>query len=161
MLSLKKLVFIFFSFYTLVIVSSSIRNYAHLLVKPSFRLPDNIIPKYYKIQLEPDIDNATFTFNGTSVIKFDVVEPTKDIIFHSSDYITIDENYTELIGNNTIKFKPIIQKWNYFYEFFVIRFNFTLDIGSYSIALKWFGRDGKHDGIFRRSTSKTNGNETS
>lgn len=135
------------------------RNYAHLLApKLSYRLPNNTVPKFYSIKLEPHIDNPDFTFNGEGIIQFDVVQETKDVIFHTSRWIMIDENSTELSAGNGTRFKPILQQWSIFYEFFGIRFNFTLGIGNYALKLKWLGRNAQRmDGFFRNSNVEQDG----
>ena len=44
-------------------------------------LPDDILPTFYQIQIEPHWEN--FTFTGTTLINLSIQTPTKEITFHT------------------------------------------------------------------------------
>src|SRR4026209_2452912 len=51
------------------------------------RLPKNVVPTHYDIELKPDLDN--FTFSGIETITLSVLKKTKKITLHSKE-IEID-----------------------------------------------------------------------
>ncbi|CAG4947459.1 unnamed protein product [Parnassius apollo] len=51
--------------------------------KPFQRLPKNVIPKHYKLQLVPNLEK--FTFNGKTEVKVSIVNSTKEIVLNSLD----------------------------------------------------------------------------
>ena len=51
--------------------------------KKSVRLDKNVIPKSYKIELKPDLEN--FTFSGIETITLQITKKTKSITLHCKD----------------------------------------------------------------------------
>jgi len=95
----------------------------------SYRLPKNVVPTNYKIELEPIFEsedkNKSFTFNGKSEITLDIEKETNTITFHAKELefieIQLAYNKTEkidiksLIKNTkkdfvTLTFNTIIPK---------------------------------------------------
>jgi puromycin-sensitive aminopeptidase len=55
--------------------------------KKNVRLPKNVVPIEYKIELKPDLEN--FTFSGVETITLSILKPTKALTLHSKE-IEID-----------------------------------------------------------------------
>jgi len=51
--------------------------------KMNYRLPDNLKPSLYQLEIQPFILDKPFTFKGKCNITFNCVQPTNEIIFHS------------------------------------------------------------------------------
>ncbi|XP_049868546.1 glutamyl aminopeptidase-like isoform X2 [Pectinophora gossypiella] len=49
----------------------------------NYRLPRNVVPKNYKLMLQPDFHNKTF--KGTVIITIDVIQTTNQIVLHSEN----------------------------------------------------------------------------
>ena len=56
--------------------------------EPSYRLPRQVIPRHYRLRMEPDLDTATFT--GSEVVTLDVVEATDRVVLNAAE-LQIDE----------------------------------------------------------------------
>jgi hypothetical protein len=67
--------------------------------KMNYRLPDNLKPSLYQLEIQPFILDKPFTFKGKCNITFNCVQPTNEIIFHSHQ-LYIDENKLEISSLN-------------------------------------------------------------
>lgn len=69
-------------------------------------LPDTVIPEKYRLHLQPNLDE--FTTKGWEVIALDVKKPTKEIILHAAEDITI-RSVALLQGWQEAQLKEIIR----------------------------------------------------
>ena len=46
-----------------------------------YRLPRTVVPRHYRLRLEPDLDDATFS--GTEVVTVEVMEPTDRVVLNA------------------------------------------------------------------------------
>ncbi|XP_063992263.1 aminopeptidase N-like [Diachasmimorpha longicaudata] len=122
-----------------------------------YRLPNNTLPRLYTLNLEPHIDDEQFSFDGTSNIIFEVLDPTWNVTLHASILIRIDETYTTLVHSNGTIEKPISQSYNVHLEFFNLQFSDLLDLGNYTIKLKWKGHPGDKIGLYRTAEEDKEG----
>lgn len=81
-------------------------------VSDDYRLPDDVIPKEYNINLEPTFessDNTSFTFKGRAEITLDVIKNTNTIKFHAKELnfskISLTYENNKIIENIPIKDK--------------------------------------------------------
>lgn len=125
------------------------------------RLPNDTIPRFYSLQLDPHLDAENFTFDGTSSTVFEVIYPTRDVTLHASSLLEIDKTYTRLVYNNGTNWKPISQRRNPLLQFFNIRFAHELPVGKYTIKLKWSGQGSPYTrGFYRSTVSSETGDDT-
>lgn len=53
------------------------------MTEPSYRLPRQVVPRHYRLRMEPDLDTATFT--GSEVVTLDVVEATDRVELNAAE----------------------------------------------------------------------------
>ncbi len=58
------------------------------MTEPSYRLPRQVVPRHYRLRMEPDLNTATFT--GSEVVTLDVVEATDRVVLNAAE-LQIDE----------------------------------------------------------------------
>ncbi|KAG8041241.1 hypothetical protein G9C98_002229 [Cotesia typhae] len=116
----------------------------------NYRLPHNTAPRVYVIDFDPDFMGESFTFKGNSSVIFEVLRSTPTVILHRSYKITIDKNFTELIDQNEVSFKPESQIWHAHNESYGISFQKILEPGNYTLKMKWTGRDAAEDWFNQR-----------
>ena len=58
------------------------------MTEPSYRLPRQVVPRHYRLRMEPDLDTAAFT--GSEVVTLDVVEATDRVVLNAAE-LQIDE----------------------------------------------------------------------
>lgn len=135
------------------------------LLESKFRLPRHTAPRLYIIEWDLNILARKFTFKGSSNIIFEVLRPTAIVTLHRSDKIDIDREFTEIIDESNNTRKPIEQEWISENEFYLIKFNSKLNIGNYTLKMKWLGRNAGTDwwnpfnGIFRINPSSKDNNQ--
>lgn len=66
----------------------------HSLVSET-KLPGEVYPNNYTLDLRPNVDEATFTGNVVIVVTFQ--EPTNKVILHASHTLDVAENEIKLI----------------------------------------------------------------
>ncbi|XP_063992148.1 uncharacterized protein LOC135170322 [Diachasmimorpha longicaudata] len=123
-----------------------------------YRLPNTTVPRLYTLNLEPHIDDKHFSFDGTSSTLFEVLDATWSVTVHASTLIEIDKTYTTLIHSDGTIEKPVSQRYNEHLQFFSLKFNHSLDIGNYTVRMKWKGHDyGSLRGFYRAENRNTYG----
>lgn len=160
----------FFGFLLLITFVISLSSSAYIPTKyeehlianiVGYRLPNNTAPILYTLNLEPHIDDKEFTFDGTSSTLFHVRDPTQSITLHASLLIEIDKSYTTLIHSNGTIERPESQRFNSDLQFFNIRFSHVLEIGNYTVKMKWKGHDPPNLRGFYRGEDRNEQGETS
>ncbi len=58
------------------------------MTEPSYRLPRQVVPRHYRLRMEPDLDTATFA--GSEVVTLDVVEATDRVMLNAAE-LQIDQ----------------------------------------------------------------------
>ena len=58
------------------------------MTEPSYRLPRRVVPRHYRLRMEPDLDTATFA--GSEVVTLDVVEATDHVVLNAAE-LQIDQ----------------------------------------------------------------------
>ena len=58
------------------------------MTEPSYRLPRQVVPRHYRLRMEPDLETATFA--GSEVVTLDVVEATDRVVLNAAE-LRIDE----------------------------------------------------------------------
>ena len=53
------------------------------MTEPSYRLPRQVVPRHYRLRMEPDLDAATFT--GSEVVTLEVVEATDRVVLNAAE----------------------------------------------------------------------------
>lgn len=109
--------------------------------KLTFRLSREIIPKFYDLILNPDLDTKLFT--GNVSIHLDILKATDFIVVHSKGLIiTKTELQTKVTNDNQTKYNniDIANTFEYpKYEFWVTELNKPVPIGKYILNLSFNG----------------------
>jgi hypothetical protein len=110
-----------------------------------YRLSDQVVPLHYEVRLIPHIVEDNFTTDGEVSIDVQVREPTNTIAMHTMN-ITMDEGWTKLIRKGEEKDVNFVQTYvpqQHHYDdktqILSIRFDELLDIGIYTLHLKFAG----------------------
>lgn len=120
-----------------------------------YRLPTNVIPRDYKLYLNPDLTSSRF--DGSVKITVDILNITNSITLHSSKLV-IDSSQTTL-ANSSINTKPLF--YNSEDTKFLI-FNFGIDLypGRYVLEIKYKGDLGNDKKGFFKDLYKDEKNQT-
>lgn len=103
-----------------------------------YRLPRVTIPISYEIKLVPEIVEGNFTFNGETRIAVRVLEDTPNVTLHSRD-LRIDENFTNLVGNDGVALRAKKHTYVNATNFLAIEFDRTITAGNYTLGIKYAG----------------------
>lgn len=81
-------------------------NWSHQLSgnQTNYRLPSNLKPSLYQLEIRPFLTEKPFSFDGKCNITFRCVVPTSEIIFHSQA-LNIDEDKLELTSLDDINIR--------------------------------------------------------
>jgi hypothetical protein len=133
----------------------------------NYRLPKNLSPYLYDLRLKPYIGpqevykNKSFTFEGTQIIHFTCMEPTKQIVFNSLD-LNLNAGSLSLVSEtdrNGIKVAKSI-KYDLVRQFAIVEMNqeckknsnYTLRVEYTGVILEVLY------GFYRSSYKDTDGN---
>uniref|UniRef100_A0A1B6D6B8 Aminopeptidase n=1 Tax=Clastoptera arizonana TaxID=38151 RepID=A0A1B6D6B8_9HEMI len=97
---------------------------------PSYRLPGNVIPKHYVLDIITNLDEDNFSFQGNVWIKVKCVVPTDKIYLHYRKLNITSEQVTvkEIMDKNEIKNLSIQeQKMDSENDFYIIKLSETLE----------------------------------
>ncbi|MDE0138111.1 MAG: M1 family metallopeptidase [bacterium] len=61
------------------------------MTEPSYRLPRQVVPRHYRLRMEPDLDTATFT--GSEVVTLDVVEATDRVVLNAAELQIVEARF--------------------------------------------------------------------
>ncbi|KAK6617705.1 hypothetical protein RUM44_005293 [Polyplax serrata] len=127
----------------------------------SYRLPDNLVPEYYTVEILANLAdlNKNFTFDGRVWIQMNCVKPTNKIVLHSKNLVIDEANvlvtlHDGLKSDKKAKFErqcisnckdgfnlKILNHWYHDdYEFYVITLAEELQPGLiYSVTIPYHG----------------------
>ncbi|XP_011860720.1 PREDICTED: aminopeptidase 2-like [Vollenhovia emeryi] len=125
----------------------------------NYRLPDNVVPVHYGIELIPYIEEDNFTFDGKSHIIIEVRRATRDLSLHALD-LTINEEATSVVRSDIITYAPTAHNYNNETQILTFHFDDELPLGIYSLYVQFVGilNDELH-GFFRTSYINENGDK--
>lgn len=125
----------------------------------NYRLPDNIVPVHYDIELIPYIKKNNFTFDGKSHIIIEIRRATRDLSMHVLD-LMINETATSLVSSNNVIYAPTAHNYDNETEILTLHFDDELPLGIYSLNIQFVGilNDDLH-GFFRTSYINENGDK--
>ncbi|XP_032687647.1 aminopeptidase N-like isoform X2 [Odontomachus brunneus] len=105
-----------------------------------FLLPQQVMPVHYNIRLIPHIAEGNFTSNGETSIDVKVLEPTDVVVLHIME-LTIDESQTRMTckDEHALYYVPKRHDYNNRSEILTLQFDKPLDIGVYTLYLKFMG----------------------
>ncbi|XP_011865488.1 PREDICTED: uncharacterized protein LOC105560735 [Vollenhovia emeryi] len=125
----------------------------------NYRLPDNVVPVHYDIELIPYIEEDNFTFDGKSHIIIEVRRATRDLSLHALD-LTINEEVTSVVRSDMLTYAPTAHNYNNETQILTFHFDDELPLGIYSLYVQFVGilNDELH-GFFRTSYINENGDK--
>ncbi|KAK7501329.1 hypothetical protein BaRGS_00007454, partial [Batillaria attramentaria] len=126
----------------------------HKMVSKTFqRLPTNVLPINYKIELKPDL--KALTFNGTQEVELEVKQATDTVVLNARD-IAVQEAYLSAVGEEKIQATVASNSKE---ETIAFSFSKALQPGNYNLKLKFTGFLNDELRGFYRSSYKTPGGE--
>ena len=117
------------------------------------RLPLNVVPKHYTVQLKPDLQ--AFTFTGEQTINVSVAEPTKTVVLNSADITISSAEFVSAAGNAVaeVAFQPKE-------ETVTLTFPEDLAVGDGQIKMTFAGElNDKMKGFYRSKYATPSGEE--
>lgn len=142
------------------LLSRKIRNSPEVIENNSndFRLPNNTIPRHYKLNLNPHLPPENFTFDGEVEISLEIVEGTNNLTLHARN-LTILVDATTLNGDKEtiLPDKHIIDDER---DFLILTFSKELLPGNYKLNLKFHGVISNSDAGLFKNSYKNDQNET-
>lgn len=120
-------------------ISPEIRAASRVLQKLGFRLPKAIKARKYNLHLRPDFDSKSYT--GNISINLQVLDPIAFIPVHVKQLNVSHEQLQRLddSGAPLTEIKPTLTFAYPEYEYFVSEFEQPLEVGNYTLQLKFNG----------------------
>lgn len=106
---------------------------ASLTVERYKRLPRNVVPSHYVLELAPDLEK--FTFAGRQEVTVNVVEKTSEIQLHSAD-LEIFDSYVERADGTRLSAQVSFDSEN---EIAVFKFDGVIGTGEWKLHTKFTG----------------------
>ncbi|XP_043289619.1 uncharacterized protein [Venturia canescens] len=106
-----------------------------------YRLPNNSVPRLYRIKIEPNMEDETLTWAGESNIDLEVLTVTKIITLHAYENLVINENFTNVVVSTGEKYEPIEHVRDSEVEFLNIVFDQDIPVGNHTLNIKYHGTD--------------------
>ncbi|XP_058825933.1 aminopeptidase N-like [Topomyia yanbarensis] len=129
-------------------------------IDQSYFLPRNTVPSHYFIQLFTDVHKNDRTFQATTEIYFDVLEPTSTVTMHLQD---LDIQSTELFKINGLAAPLLIDNPKFTIdtriEHVVFLSKAELSIGKYILKVTYSGAMLNYQSGYLISTYRNNANE--
>ncbi|XP_061715100.1 puromycin-sensitive aminopeptidase isoform X1 [Cydia pomonella] len=123
--------------------------------KPFQRLPKNVVPKHYDLELVPDLEKLTFT--GKTAVKVSIVNPTKEIVLNCLD---LDLKSVKLQYENGEPLSPVEVRLSAAEETATIAFAETLPAGEAALQCEFTGEiNDKMKGLYRSKYLTPSGEE--
>lgn len=104
----------------------------------TYRLPDNVIPNHYRIQLIPNLENH-FTFTGSSIIEIKVVKTTKTIVLHAQNIEITSKILLATEADATKNQESDGHSINTTNNFLTITFPKDIAVGDYNLTMEYKG----------------------
>ncbi|XP_015606053.1 aminopeptidase N [Cephus cinctus] len=105
----------------------------------SYRLPSEIIPHHYTLQVDVRMNEEDFFFTGTVHISVNVNVPVKRIVLHA-DSLVISESATRIVEESSNSSLVIISQTSETVpQFYIINLAENLRLGNYKISLSFSG----------------------
>ncbi|XP_013146811.1 PREDICTED: aminopeptidase M1 isoform X2 [Papilio polytes] len=126
--------------------------------KPFQRLPKNVVPKHYKLQLIPNLEK--FTFSGKTEVKVSIVNSTKEIVLNclDLDLTSVKLEYGDGGANSTLS--PDEVRLSTSDETAVIVFEKALREGDATLYCEFTGEiNDKMKGLYRSKYLTPSGEE--
>lgn len=95
------------------------------------RLPKNVIPYHYNIEL--DVEPNFLYFNGKTEIYVEVIEETNYIVLHAAQLINLDAR----VFFNHSECKIVNKVFHKYFQYFIMIFEKKLQIGKYKIQASY------------------------
>jgi puromycin-sensitive aminopeptidase len=122
--------------------------------KPSYRLPDDVLPERYEIRLAPDLGTSTFV--GEETVFLRVRTPVREIVLNACE-LTIHEATVLHADGRTLSGTWTLDAPN---ERAIIAIPEPLDAGKWKLHLKFSGiLNDKLHGFYRSTYKAANGEE--
>ncbi|CAK8674727.1 unnamed protein product [Clavelina lepadiformis] len=124
----------------------------------SLRLPKNITPYHYVIDLQPHLTpgpNGTFIFNGTSSVEFVVTNSTKYVILHSKKLVYSAVTLFNDEGQNVTSNHKLYKK----HQYLIVEAKTDLEAGRhYNLTTEFYGNlSDDNAGLYRGNYTNTAG----
>ncbi|XP_043477883.1 thyrotropin-releasing hormone-degrading ectoenzyme-like [Leptopilina heterotoma] len=142
------------------LLSREIRNTPEVIENNSndYRLPNNTIPRHYKLNINPHLPPENFTFDGEVEISLEIVEGTKNLTLHASNLtIVVDETTLNGYKETILPDKHIIDDER---DFIILTFSKELLPGNYTLHLRFHGVIRNSDAGLFKNSYKNDQNET-
>lgn len=119
------------------------------------RLPTNIIPKHYVLELKPNLEQ--FTFEGKTLVKIQINSPTDKIVLNSLDLQIVKSSLSLENGPSVVPSDVVYSKEQ---ETATLQFLNELPLGSGSLELEFSGElNDKMKGFYRSKYFAPSGEE--
>lgn len=112
--------------------------------EPHYQLPTCVVPIHYNVRLIPHIVESNFTTDGETSIDINVRESTNVIVLNT-EHLKIDETQTRVTRKfeedvNTVpNYVPVQHDYNEQARILTVRFEESLDPGTYTLYFKFEG----------------------
>ncbi|XP_063621809.1 glutamyl aminopeptidase-like isoform X2 [Cydia splendana] len=108
-------------------------------VSMNYRLPRHVIPKNYKLRLEPTLKGRNKTFTGSVKIQLDILQPTQNVTLHSNKLrITfVDLKRDDDLNKHNIRTENNIDDTR---DMLIIRTEEELSRGLYTLRIVFSGK---------------------
>ena len=117
------------------------------------RLPPNVVPKHYAVQLKPDLN--AFTFAGEQTVNVSVVEATKTIVMNSADITISSAEFVTSAGSVPAEVSFVPEQ-----ETVTLTFQDALAVGDGQVKMTFAGElNDKMKGFYRSKYTSPCGEE--
>ncbi|KAH8243515.1 hypothetical protein KR032_008161 [Drosophila birchii] len=125
--------------HAMVTLAPAVKVASKVLQNLGFRLPQQIRPSKYRLQLRPDLDRKNYS--GNISISLQVLEPIAFIPVHAKklNVSTVDVQRLDESGAPLKSIIPTLTFAHPEFEYWVTEFEQPLEVGNYSLSLNFTG----------------------